>query len=187
MNKQPTRVVALSANTRRPSRTRSLVNAIALRLADSNSVQVLLYDFVDIGIEFGMATSLDELSANARSIFDQVSQADALIVGTPVYKGAYSGHFKHFFDLLSPECLIHKPVCLVANGGGSKHALVVEHSLRPLFGFFSAATTPTAVYGCEADFLNGEPVDEALISRIDRAVYELRTVCNLTAVSKMVV
>lgn len=187
MNTQPIRVVALSANTRRPSRTRSLVNAIAMRLAESNSVQVLLYDFVDIGIEFGMATSLDELSAKAKSIFDQVCQADALIVGTPVYKGAYSGHFKHFFDLLNPECLIHKPVCLAANGGGSKHALVVEHSLRPLFGFFSAATTPTAVYACEADFLNGEPADEALISRIDRAVYELRTACNLTAVSKMVV
>ena len=50
-----------------------------------------------------------------------------------------------------PE-LAGKPVALTATGGGLRHALMVEHALRPLFGFFAALTVPTGVYASEADF-----------------------------------
>ena len=43
-------------------------------------------------------------------------------------------------------------MALTATGGGPRHALVVEHALRPLFGFFAALTLPTAVYASDADF-----------------------------------
>ena len=79
--------------------------------------------------------------------------ADALIVGSPVYKGSYTGLFKHLFDFVEPEALAGKPVILTATGGGPRHALVVEHSLRPLFGFFTALTIPTAIYASDQDFL----------------------------------
>ena len=36
-------------------------------------------------------------------------------------------------------------------GGGPRHALVVEYALRPLFGFFTALTVPTAVYASDAE------------------------------------
>ncbi len=68
--------------------------------------------------------------------------ADGLIVGSPVYKGAYTGLFKHLFDLVDPGALAGKPVAIVATGGGARHALVVEHAFRPLFGFFGALQMP---------------------------------------------
>ena len=58
----------------------------------------------------------------------------------------------------------------MATGGGDKHALVVEHQLRPLFAFFEAATLPTAVYANAADFSDGQPSSAALLARLDRAV-----------------
>jgi FMN reductase len=61
-------------------------------------------------------------------------------------------------------------VLLAANGGSPRHALVVDHQLRPLFAFFRALTVPSAIYATESDF-DGYTVDsEALQARIAEAV-----------------
>lgn len=149
------RLVGFSANIQRPSKTRTLVEAIAAEAAVRMPVDVRIFDLVDAGPGLGGAFSRDQLSLPARRIVEAVEEADALVVGTPVYKGAYTGLFKHLFDLVSPEALAGKPVALAATGGGPRHALVVEHSLRPLFGFFTALTVPTAVYASDPDFRDG--------------------------------
>ena len=97
--------------------------------------------------------------------------ADALVIGSPVYKGSYPGLFKHFIDLIEPERLYGKPVLLSATGGGDRHALMVEHQLRPLFGFFMAHSLPTAIYAAARDFgPDNEIRSQDLITRIDKAV-----------------
>ena len=97
--------------------------------------------------------------------------ADALVIGSPVYKGSYPGLFKHFIDLIEPERLYGKPVLLSATGGGDRHALMVEHQLRPLFGFFMAHSLPTAIYAAARDFgPDNEIRSQDLIARIDKAV-----------------
>ena len=116
---------------------------------------------------------MDDLDPQVRAIVDSILTADALVVGSPVYKGSYTGLFKHLFDLIEPAALAGKPVLLTATGGGEKHALVVEHQLRPLFGFFEAATVPTGIYASAADFAEGQPTAPALLARIDRAVAQL--------------
>ena len=118
----------------------------------------------------GAAQTLDALQGLPRAIVAQLLSADALVVGSPVYKGSYTGLFKHLFDLVDPAALAGKPVLLTATGGGDKHALVIEHQLRPLFGFFEAFTLPTGVYASGADFSDGVPTAPALLARIDRAV-----------------
>lgn len=66
-----------------------------------------------------------------------------------------------------------KPVVIAATGGGDKHALIVEHQLRPLFGFFSAHTLPSAIYASERDFTDYRVFSEPLFRRIEDAVSEL--------------
>lgn len=104
---------------------------------------------------------------------DDLLAADALVVGSPVYKGSYTGLFKHLFDLVDPAALAGKPILLGATGGGDRHALVIEHQMRPLFGFFEAATIPTGVYAGAADLVDGRPASPALLDRLDRAVGQL--------------
>ena len=119
------------------------------------------------------------LTLPARRIVDAIEGADALIVGSPVYKGSYTGLFKHVFDLVEPDRLAGKPVVLAASGGGPRHALVVEHALRPLFGFFTALTIPTAVYAADGEIVaaaGGQGyavVDAALEKRISDAARQL--------------
>jgi FMN reductase len=39
-----------------------------------------------------------------------VEAADALIVGTPVYRASFTGLFKHFFDFVEQTALVDVPV-----------------------------------------------------------------------------
>ena len=174
-------VVGLSGNLRRPSRTRTLVEAVGAELARSRPVAFRVADLVDAGPGLGAALSRDDLSGAAAEIVAAVEGADALIVGSPVYKGAYTGLFKHLFDLVEPEALAGKPVVLTATGGGPRHALVVEHALRPLFGFFTALTVPTAVYASDQDFLDGRLVNAGVIGRVGDAARQLAGLLDLKA------
>ena len=61
----------------------------------------------------------------------QIESADALIVATPVYRGSYTGLFKHLFDLVDHEALIGTPVLLAATGGSDRHSLVIDHQFGP--------------------------------------------------------
>lgn len=146
------RVVIFSGNIRRPSRSRALAEALGVEVGRRVPVELKIYDVLDAGPGFGSALARSDLPLPAARIVDEIESADALIVGTPVYKGAYTGLFKHMIDFIAPEQLARKPVALTATGGGVRHALVVEHALRPLFGFFAAFTVPTAVYASDADF-----------------------------------
>jgi FMN reductase len=169
----PPRLVAVSGNVRRPSRTRALVEFVAAQVARTRRIDLRVYDLLDAGPSFGAAYARSDLPLPAARIVDAIETADALIVGSPVYKGAYTGLFKHLFDFVEPEALAGKPVILTATGGGSRHALIVEHSLRPLFGFFTALSVPTAVYASDADFRDGALVEGAVSERAESAARQL--------------
>ena len=167
------RIVGFSGSPRRPSKTRSLVETVATGVASHRQVRLDIYDLVDAGPGLGAALQRQDLTLPAARIIDAIEQADALIIGTPVYKGAYTGLFKHAFDLVDPRALVGKPVLLTATGGGPRHALVVEHALRPLFGFFEALTVPTAVYASDADFLDGQLTEAGVLARVSTAAQQL--------------
>ncbi|GJD74621.1 FMN reductase [Methylobacterium goesingense] len=167
------RIVGFTANLQRPSKTRALAESLAEAVGAHLRADIRLFDMLDAGTGLGAAWSRDLLPLPARRIVEAIEGADALIVGTPVYKGAYTGLFKHLFDFVDPAALVGKPVILSATGGGPRHALVVEHSLRPLFGFFSAHTIPSAVYGSDADFRDGALVDPGVKARIQDAAGQL--------------
>jgi FMN reductase len=173
------RVVIFSGNIRRPSRSRALAEALGAEIGRRLSIELKSYDVLDAGPGLGSALTRSDLPLPAGRILDEIEGADALIIGTPVYKGAYTGLFKHLIDFISPEQLAGKPVALTATGGGARHALVVEHALRPLFGFFAALTVPTAVYASDADFDATDDgaghivTDAAIRTRLSTAADEL--------------
>ncbi len=95
-----------------------------------------------------------------------------MIIGSPTFKGSYPGLFKHLIDLIEPNELRGKPIIITATGGGDRHALMVEHQLRPLFGFFTAHTLPTAVYASDRDFVDYRVNSEPLAARIEAVIDE---------------
>lgn len=166
-------VVGFSGNFTRPSKTRAFVDRVVRDISHRYGLSAETYDVEDLGPTFGGAKSPGELGPEARHVLQSVVAADVLVVGSPTYKGSYTGLFKHFFDLMDPGALRGKPVLLVATGGGERHALIVEHQMRPLFGFFEAFALPTAIYATDRDFVDGVLVSEAINARAARAVEDV--------------
>jgi FMN reductase len=104
-------VVGISGNLKRPSRTRTLVEAVAATLAHRRDIDLSVYDLLDAGPGLGAAYVRGDLTPEAARVVEAIEAADALIVGTLVYKGSYTGLFKHLFDLVDPGALTNKPVC----------------------------------------------------------------------------
>lgn len=166
-------VIGLSGNLDRPSKTRTLVQTAVAQVAARFDAQGEVLDLIDFLPSLGQARRLEDLDATARGHLDRLVSADALILASPVYKGSYTGLLKHLIDLIDPEALRDKPVLLAATGGGDRHALIVEHQLRPLLAFFEAQVMPTAVYASERDFVDGRPVSAALLDRLSRAIGQI--------------
>jgi FMN reductase len=167
------KIVGFAGSWSRPSRTRNLVETAVTRAADRIGGEVRLYDLAELCFSLGTTLSAAEAPADVAVLLNDIVTADALVVGSPVYKGTYTGLFKHLFDLIDPRALKDKPVVLTATGGSERHALVLDHGMRPLFAFFSADIMATGLYATETDFTDYRPSSDALLSRIDRAATEL--------------
>jgi len=166
-------IIGLSGNLARPSKTRALIQTVVTTAASQFEAAGTIFDLADFGPSLGAAHRLADLDASARAALEVVLTADALVVGSPVYKGSYTGLFKHLVDLIDPLALAGKPVLLTATGGGDRHALVIEHQMRPLLGFFEAQALPTGLYAADRDFTDGLPTSPALLDRLGRAVGQL--------------
>ena len=62
----------------------------------------------------------------------RLRDADAVVIGTPVYKASFSGILKAFLDLLPQDGLADKLVLPLATGGSQSHMLALDYALRPV-------------------------------------------------------
>ncbi|WP_347986533.1 FMN reductase [Methylomonas sp. AM2-LC] len=164
------KVVAVSGGVGRPSRTLALIEEITDRLSQKISIDLHLIELGQIGSQLGAAASRTALPESIQKDIEAIETADFLVVATPVYRASYTGLFKHLFDFVHHESLFDVPVLLAATGGSDRHALIIDHQLRPLFSFFQSLTLPIGVYASEAEFVDYKVANEALDARIDLAV-----------------
>lgn len=88
----------------------------------------------------------DTNDAAVRRAIEAVSEAEAIIIATPVYKAAYSGILKAFLDLLPQEGLANKIVLPIATGGTQSHMLALDYGLRPVLQALSVGHVLTSIY-----------------------------------------
>jgi FMN reductase len=172
---KPLKIVAVSGGLNNPSKTESLVQAILDELGQATPINVHFIKFSEIGHLLGGAIYRNQLPQRVQDDLAAVEAADALIVGTPVYRASFTGLFKHFFDFVEQTALVDVPVLLAASGGSDRHALVLEHQLRPLFSFFQAQTLPIGVYATDRDFtpeytIKSEHIQDRITLAVARAL-----------------
>jgi len=160
------KVTAIVGSTNAPSRTRALVDAIVGSIGAALNIEVTWVELSKLAPHIGPVVSPHALPAEGQAAIAAIEQADLIIAASPVYKGSYSGLFKHLIDFVHPEALVGRPVLLAATGGSDRHALMVDQELRPLFGFFRSHTVPSAVFASDADFKGHELISDALLTRI---------------------
>ncbi|WP_454773014.1 FMN reductase [Janthinobacterium tructae] len=177
---RPLRLVAVSGGLQRPSKAAALAEHLMDLIADEVLCEQRLVELGQLAPQLAGATWRSHLPETVERELAAVEQADILVVATPVFRGAYTGLFKHFFDFIHQDALIDKPVLLAATGGSERHALMIDHQLRPLFSFFQARTLPLGVYATDQDFLDYRLHNEALIQRATLAVQRALPLIGLT-------
>jgi FMN reductase len=167
---RPLRVVAVSGSLTDPSRTTALVSAISDAFGKVLSIEPHLITLQELGPHLAGALTRKQLPEAAEAELQRIENADLLIVATPVYRASFTGLFKYLFDFVDQYALVDTPVLLAATGGSERHALIIEHQLRPLFGFFQSLALPVGVYAHDSDFTDYEISEPGLSERIDKAV-----------------
>ena len=165
-------VVALigSPTSSANSRTLLLVRQVLDQLRHRLHIDVQWVELAPIARSLGQALTREEVEPRIEQALQRIEAADLLIAAAPVYRGSYPGLFKHLVDFIGLEALVDVPVLLAATGGSERHALVIDHQLRPLFSFFQARTLPLGVYATDKDFVDYRLRDDALINRASLAV-----------------
>ena len=177
---RPLRLVAVSGGLQRPSKAAALAEHLMDLIAEEVLCEQRLVELGQLAPQLAGAVWRSHLPETVEQELVAVEQADILVVTTPVYRGSYTGLFKHFFDFIHQDALIDKPVLLAATGGSERHALMIDHQLRPLFSFFQARTLPLGVYATDKDFVDYRVQDEALIQRAALAVQRALPLIALT-------
>lgn len=147
------KIVGLSGSLRSPSRTAALTRTILEKLSAHPGVDTHLISVLDLVPYLGQTLDYDPLPAPVADAYQHLYEADVILLATPVYKASYSGILKHFLDLIPPQNLKGKTGIVAATGGTERHALVLDHQLRPLFSFFGVQTLPTGIYLKDTDFV----------------------------------
>ncbi len=107
-----------------------------------DSIAIEALNINDCDIQYCDGRNPSEYGGDAKLVIEKIINADALIIGTPMYRGSYTGRLKNVFDILPNDALMGKPVGLIATGGSDHHYLALEQELRPLLIFFYAFVIP---------------------------------------------
>ena len=167
------RVVVVNGSPNDKSKTMGLVDVILDTLRAARPAHVERIDVYRLGSGFAASTEREEVPPQIEEQLRLAEGADLLIAATPVFRGSYTGMFKHFFDLVDQYALANKLVLLAATGGGDPHALMLEHALRPLFGFFQAMTVPVAIFASGGDFDGTTLLNPRVYGRIEMALSDV--------------
>ncbi|RST72810.1 FMN reductase (NADPH) [Siminovitchia acidinfaciens] len=108
------------------------------------------------------------------NISADVQGAAGVIIGSPVYKAAYSGALKTLLDLLPQDALKDIPVLPLMTGGSPAHLLAIEFSLKPVISALKGKSLQ-GIYYLDSQLdkhLENPIVDESILQRTNKQLLE---------------
>ena len=160
------RVVAICGSLREDSYTRLALQR-ALEEADRGGVETALLDLREWDLP-AFDADVDRASAgDAAELAARVREADAVLLGTPMYHGSFSSPLKTALDYCGFEEFEDKTVGLLAVAGGAFPVTALEH-LRSVCRSLNAWVIPhqVAVANARRAVDDGAFVDESLENRV---------------------
>ncbi|WP_222915438.1 NAD(P)H-dependent oxidoreductase [Natrinema sp. SYSU A 869] len=123
MTPAPT-VVAVSGSLREASYTRTALRYV-LQAADEAGAETTLLDLREYDLPVYDPDAGDQ--GDAETVTRLVREADAVVLGTPVYHGSYSGALKNFHDYCGFDEYEETTVGLLATAGGGSYGSTLDH------------------------------------------------------------
>ena len=156
--------------------------ADALAAADGSvEVSVIrLRDYVQ-----DLASALTALAPERlRQVFEEVSEADAVVLHTSIMNASFAGLLKVFLDVLPEGTLRGAPILMVGTGGTPRHSLALDYALRPVLTYLHAEPIPTTVFVATSDWGGGGDGVRSVGERITEAARELIAAASAAPVAR---
>jgi FMN reductase len=153
------------------SKTRTALNYTVKALTEKYpEAQITLLDLADYEVQFSDGRDYREYESDTKHVAQTIMDADAIIIGTPVFQASIPGTLKNIFDLLPVNAFRDKVVSMLVTAGTPKHYLMVEQQLKPILAYMKAQIVQTYVFIEEQDFHRKEIVNDDVLFRLDRLV-----------------
>jgi FMN reductase len=167
-------VLLLGGSPSAPSTTWRLLQLVGERLAALGHRTVAL-QVRELPAQALLRADLDDPAI--REAATLVREADAIVIGTPVYKASFSGVLKTFLDLLPQDGLAGKLVLPLATGGSQSHMLALDYALRPVLASLAPRHVLPSIYATSEQLPwhpeRGLVPAAAISARIDAGVEQL--------------
>jgi FMN reductase len=139
-------VVLISGSPSATSRTATVLNACAAKLAEAGRKTTLLQ----------VRELTDPNSQQVKDALEVIASSKAIVLATPIYKASLTGLLKSFLDLLPPDALKGKAALPLATGASPAHALALEHELAPLLFALGADAVVRGQYFIDPELEGGK-------------------------------
>ena len=162
-----TRIVAVSGSRRDGSYTKQALEHV-LRRAREAGAETTLLDLRTVDLPLYHP----DLSASERgdvaAALDLIREADAVVLGSPVYHGSYSSTFKNFHDYCGFDEYDETVVGLVATAGGGSYGSTLEHMRSTVRGVHGVVVPrQVGIRSARTKFADGVLTDDGIRERLD--------------------
>lgn len=153
------------------SKTRTAMSYTINKLQEKYpEMETELLDLADYDIQFSDGRNYLDYEGDTGYVTKTIMEADAVIIGTPIFQASIPATLKNIFDLLPINAFQDKVVSMLVTAGSAKHFLIVEQQLKPILGYMKAQIVQTYVFIEESDFYRKEITNDDVHFRIERLV-----------------
>ncbi|SDN88433.1 NADPH-dependent FMN reductase [Alkalicoccus daliensis] len=151
------------------SKTRTAVDAAMKSLKDKYpDVETNLIDLAEYEMQFSDGRNYLEYEGDTGYVTKELMEADAIVIGTPIFQASIPATLKNIFDLLPVNAFRDKVVSMIVTAGSPKHYLIADLQLKPILAYMKAQLVQTYVFIEEEDFYRKEIKNNDILDRIDR-------------------
>lgn len=162
------------------SKTRTAMN-YTLKVVEEQypNDEVRLIDLADYTMQFSDGRDYRSYEGDTKYIAETIMEADAIIIGTPVFQASIPASLKNVFDLLPVNAFRDKILSMLVTAGSSKHYLIAEQQLKPILAYMKALIVQTYVFIEEKDFYRQEIRNDDVLFRLERLVEDTIDLTNV--------
>ncbi len=157
-------ILGISGSLTKGGSTRAVIDA-ALQGAKARYPQSTtdVIDLRNVTLSFCDGRPLNEYTDDTPQVVAKIQAADAYIIGTPIYRGSYTGSLKNLLDHVPVEAMMGKVAGLIATAATDHHYLSIDQELRPVLLWFNLHLVPGSVY-VRSNQLQGDTISDEQVS-----------------------
>lgn len=153
------------------TKTRTAMNYTNKVISEKyQNAEVTFIDLAEYDVQFSDGRIYMDYEGETGYVAKTILEADAIIMGTPIFQASIPATLKNIFDLLPVNAFRDKVVSMLVTAGSPKHFLIAELQLKPILAYMKAQIVQTYVFIEEKDFYRKEIVNDDVFFRIERLV-----------------